>query len=657
MRILKRVMATLLVACTVLSATMVDMTLVGRADVMSTQKIDAAIWNTTPDEYGRYLVYVTRDEVRESKIESEFNKRNDFTLAEYTDESLYRKTVAPSVAVSTARKYGLAESFSAELGRELFDDNIVPLQYELTENYNAFVLEKRKVITDLYNEYNNSFEDKYDIDKDSILYAGIFTGSYIMYVTREQIELIAEDRDVSSISVWENAELRSASNIAQEQIKTDSESGTKSSSYRYGSETGYKGTGIKIGVIEASGFKFNENAAMLQGANVTYVTTQTNVSVAVNSHATAIVSLLVGQSITVGQETYEGVVPNASVYQTAVTNIASVPAAISTLAYNYGVTVVSISAYANAGSGAYTAVDNEIDMISRSAGVTVVCAAGIADTGEYQDNRVATIGMGYNVITVGNYITLSASHTELQKPYSPHNASSYSEDSYLTNKPDIVAPGTNLRYADTLSSTKSVTGTSYATPLVAGVVAQLQQANSMLMESPTETKAILLAGADSSVISTNSNSLAFTGSTHIREKSGVGMVNAVKSMECLLAGNYNKQMLDLSSYSVGGYYAVRNQNASNNNVYLSAGKKIRIVLTHNKPINTILTSEYGNKAGISIYNGNTQCSYSLIQYSNVQIIEFTAQYSGNYTIKIHASSYNRTNEFIPWIIGVAWSIS
>lgn len=651
MRILKRVMAALLVACTVLSATMVDMTLVGRADVVSTQKIDAAIWNTTPDEYGRYLVYVTRDEVRESKIESEFNKRNDFTLAEYTDESLYRKTVAPSVAVSTARKYGLAESFSAELGRELFDDNIVPLQYELTENYNAFVLEKRKVITDLYNEYNNSFEDKYDIDKDAILYAGIFTGSYIMYATREQIELIAEDRDVSSISVWENIELRSASNIAQTQIRTDSISGTKSSSYRYGSETGYKGTGIKIGIIEAQGYKYDSTAAMLQGANITFVPTDADIETVTNDHATAIASLLVGKDVTVGSTTYEGVVPNATAYQTAVGSITALTNAISELAVDYGVSVISLSVYgfANGTGGTYSNFDKELDKIARSSSVSVVSAAGTVSEGDSTNSNVDWLGLGYNIITVGAYTTKNENNTAITGNYSSFWNSPYDEASYLTNKPDIVAPGVNLRYARTTTSYSTVSGSSYAAPLVAGVVAQIYQSKALLMENPTAVKAILLAGADSTKISTVSNPEAYTGSTHIRERSGVGMVNAVNSVESAMSGKYASKMLDLSSYSIGGIHALGTQ-------YLAANETIRIVLTYNKPEDILLTSEYGNKVGIVVYQGNTQVESYLIQNSNVQVLEFKATYSGDYTIYCNVMTYNRTTSFVPWMVGVAWRV-
>lgn len=80
------------------------------------EKIDSAIWQNDVDEYGRYLVYVSRTEVSDSKIEKEFNKRSEYPLSYYEDKVVYRAKVGPEVASNALEEYGLDESLSLEYG-------------------------------------------------------------------------------------------------------------------------------------------------------------------------------------------------------------------------------------------------------------------------------------------------------------------------------------------------------------------------------------------------------------------------------------------------------------------------------------------------------------------------------------------------------------
>lgn len=86
-----------------------------------------------------------------------------------------------------------------------------------------------------------------------------------------------------------------------------------------------------------------------------------------------------------------------------------------------------------------------------------------------------------------------------------HASSSYNHESYLPNKPDIVAPGTRIRVVQSTTGTSNFyysngaesTGTSFAAPIVTGIVAQMQQAGVLGFKRwPGLVKSVLATSAD-----------------------------------------------------------------------------------------------------------------------------------------------------------------
>ncbi|MBP3347327.1 MAG: S8 family serine peptidase [Clostridia bacterium] len=661
MKTFKGITSIFMVACMLVSLVAFDPTYAvaetsSVAPATPAEKIDAAIWDTTPDEQGRYLVYISRNAVSDDEIEAEFNKRNEFTLAEYTDETLYRRTVGPSVAVKAGYKYGLFESLSMELGRELYDDNISPFKYELIENYNNFIMNKREVMTGLYNESNKRFEEKYNLDSNDVLFAGQFTGSYVLYATRDQIEEFASDSAVQTVRVWVNSvETESVDlliDVADAQVRADSANGTKSSAFNNGN--GYKGSGIKIGIIEGSSGKFDPNAPMLQNAvnsNLFYVQNG-NVEPTVTEHATIVTSIIVGHQATVDSVTYgAGIVPLATVYQTSNSkfNLTTLLDAIELLLLR-GVTVINYSTRIDTDEEAYTTTTMELDRVISNCGVTFVQAAG--NTGN-STKGITTTGIAYNVITVGNAYTKNSADAPVNSSYQVSSSSSFEEDEYLTNKPDIVAPGSNIGIPLSNGEYNLYSGTSIAAPIVTGIVAQIHSANETIMENAMRTKAVLLTGANRSAIATQSNLPAFSGNDLIRECSGLGMADAVDSVNIALAGNTAAKTLDLTSLTISGYHTLKT------GITLTKGQTIRIVLTYSKPDSTVLTATYGNKASLYLYNGSTVKASSVLPYSNVEVLEYTATGTETLTIKMYVSNYNRqqmTSTQNNWFHAVAWRV-
>ena len=157
--------------------------------------------------------------------------------------------VVPEVTERVNAKYGKVYADNAEMGQKAFDDNTTFLKQELLNDYNQFVYNKRHVISDLYTDEIDSFKSRNNINDDSVLYEGIYTGSIIMYANDSEIKELAKDSSVIEISFFENETQEVEMDSTNSIIKTDNITGTKSSNYNNG--TGYKGTGVRIGIIEA----------------------------------------------------------------------------------------------------------------------------------------------------------------------------------------------------------------------------------------------------------------------------------------------------------------------------------------------------------------------------------------------------------------------
>lgn len=674
----KRIITVILLACFTMAlfTAMPTYAMADSPTLSWEEKIDSAIWNTTPDENGRYLVYVSRTGVDADKIEKEFNRRNEFSLSDYQDKATYRRKVGPSVALLAIEKYGMYNSLQLDYGRELFNDELAPIEYELIENYNEFIMNKRTVITDLYGTYNQSFADKFNIASDLVLYEGQYTGSYVLYATRDEIEAMAKDSSVERVMGWSETIDTTETNIqyvetnAISQIGADSVAGTQGIGFNNG--TGYKGTGIKVGIIESEQTNMNLDWAMLDVDSfpdslleIEYIENG-NISSTDSDHASMVASIIAGQKIVIGSNVYEGVVPNATVYQT--THIA---ASMSTfldafeLLINRGVSVINYSSkLAENDTGTYDdSCVAEIDNLVLNTGVSFVKSAGNSGS---SNGLISTPGMGYNIVTVGSVDTISYnsntnSVTILQQPYSVANYSSYHEsNNYLTNKPDLVAPGSYITVVKTHSYSETTlyrgSGTSFAAPYVTGVIAQMFQADETLMGNPIKTKAILLAGADPTVVSTSGNAEAFTDSELIREKSGLGMVNAINSVRIAEAGENNSAgtMLYLDATSTANHTGTLEDS-----IHLEGGQTIRIVLTFNKPDGqTVPNSGYQYNTALKLYRGTEPEETSSFVYSNVQVIEYTVpeDKAGTYSIKHTVFRFALISQPLQWRIYAAWRI-
>ena len=495
---------------------------------------------------------------------------------------------------------------------------------------------RREIVKREYESVNVQFINKYMKGSKKVLYRGEYTSTLIVEATPGEIRRYASLMDVVYISCFADDEQTPDLNISLSQIHADRENGTKSRRYNYGN--GYTGAGVVIGVIEAGGGMFDRSVPHLDGipeSQLSYVYNYredgTAVEPTISEHATKVVSLIIGKSITAGGYTYEGVAPDATVYQTSAQTTSDVFMAFNLLA-DLGVNIINYSGGSE--SSGYTAYDREIDRLIQSTKITFVKSAGNSG------GDISSPGKGLNVITVGNLNTKTDYNEEIAAPYSLHPTSADLEADYLPNKPDVVAPGTMLTTRVTENSFSSGTGTSYSAPIVTGFVAQMMQRVPSLMGNPYRAKALLISFCDrSSVLEKND---AEVDNEFIRDRSGAGMIDAFQLLRGFTHGD--------------GILYFPGTKRTYSPAEFTEGQTIRIVMVFFKSNGIAISSAADmDDLDLKLLNSSGEVvAESSSRRNNVEIIEFTVPEVGKYFVKVCAATVKDTAAGVPY--GISWRV-
>ena len=393
------------------------------------------------------------------------------------------------------------------------------------------------------------------------------------------------------------------------------------------------GIGARIAIIEDSRVDFGNSC--LAANNVgTRVPNDPNV----DDHATACAGIAAST-----HNKFGGIAPGAGIYSSNIVsyaNFANIAAATDAAASNADISNNSWGLDSCGYDGSVNVWGRHADYIVRYIWDTVTASAG--NNGNCTSKGyVNSVGSGFNTIAVGNYndsSTVSSTDNVMWPTSSWEDPISLHGD---REKPEVAAPGANIK-TTVMSPTMSCdmdeigSGTSFSSPIVAGLAADLMQVNPGLRIFPESVKALVLAGATDNV----------EGAARLSEYDGAGGVNALTTYNSLINNRYTWRSVVPGSFDA-------NREITINMGWVNAGQRVKVALVWDStPTSDYLTDPL--KADLDLYVvGPSQFQASASWDNSYEVVDFTPAISGNFQIKVKNFRFDGANEYL----AVAWSLS
>ncbi len=309
-----------------------------------------------------------------------------------------------------------------------------------------------------------------------------------------------------------------------------------------------------------------------------------------------------------------------------------------------GVNIINFSAAlseAETDVNVYTEEARWLDHIAFNHDVHFVMASGRSMIPfDELPNGVPSPGMAYNIITVGS------ARLDITT-YAREQMSSYNNEETLmaTYKPDITAPG----YYNA-----NMHGTSYAAPLVSGVIALMCEYRPSLKVQQHIVKAILAATTSKTIyryVTTDDEFVQY----------GAGMMDARAAIYAIYKGNFSTSTGALQILDSAKLYTMNvTSNDTVMRVALAYANRIEYDTDDGEHSSTDIPMGYIGKLDLTVYDpyGNLVASlYSsdLKRNANLKVLEFEPNgVYGNYTIKVTVAQRAVYSDNTTINFGVAW---
>ena len=578
------------------------------------------------------------------------------------------KKKLPTIATKDARTMELLNAENLDISK-LSDRDIQRLEFKnkgqspidktVAAKSKEFTMEKRKLNQEEFVKNSDNVFTTHGIQPEELTVQSKLTSLNIVSLQKEQIKALAEDMQVESLNLYKRPNYTIQAEKSEAPMSsTETESKKTGSSY-VRDILGYSGAGVSIGVLELGEFisdnpmvdkavangrlKYvrNYESDIYDPENPYYPVINGVYQMPLwNQHATNVTSLIVGNEY-LHKETdgtympYQGVVPDATVYQTSIRCDDNIISGVELLIKDCNVSIINMSLGSISPTG-YSTEDQYIDEVSRNNHVVCVVSAGNESEGAAKPGKIASPGLAKNAITVANANTMGDDSDNYDFL---HSSSSFD----ALYKPELSAPGCMRFISDNQSYTDY--GTSFAAPIVAGIAAQvIQEIGKSSFPDTTRVKSTLLTACDFSQIvgspiigSTPEDKMTggytYKGMPYFREASGAGMIDAKMAFDTATRHWY-------APVSLSGKYAAYTKKFT-----IPWGGKLRCTYV------SMYTSQRGVSNDIEMYIKDAKTGKiiaSSISYNTVQVLEYynpSASIDVTVEVKFPLISSDLTNNF------------
>jgi hypothetical protein len=278
----------------------------------------------------------------------------------------------------------------------------------------------------------------------------------------------------------------------------------------------------------------------------------------------------------------------------------------------------------------------------------------VAASGNNPGTRANAVAGGYNTIAVGSINDQKTGLNLTDDVMSGFSTYGNPQACYLCGtalfgdfeKPEVVAPGENIistRLGGAVNNAGS--GTSYASPMIAGVDALIQQTNPGLVIYPETKRSIILASARNNI----------EGAPGMSDRDGAGLVDSVTAYQTTVNNRFNWQCIHCFGTApfngAGDYYVNLGNIASGGKVKVAYNWLSNASGTWNSTSDRL---EYD--LDITVYDPNNNIVGGSYKWADSkEVVQFTANVAGNYRVRIHR--YSTCPRPRSTYAALAWSIN